>query len=129
MIRTLVEPKKTVIASIRSKLLSKGLEEEVEYDSINIEPVLIYSLSNERRVFVKHKWETVVLVRLNSREDAKDIVSGKENSFQVEENEQDGTVWARFLLPDEEDAALKLFSRTITNSSLIFCVLAKSSGK
>ena len=44
MVKTLVEPKKTIISSIRSKLLAVGLEEEVEYDSINIEPVLIYTL-------------------------------------------------------------------------------------
>ena len=81
MVKTLVEPKKTIISSIRSKLLAKGLEEEVEYDSINIEPVLIYSFSKDRRVFVKHKWETVVLVRLSSREDAKEHYLGNRHSL------------------------------------------------
>ncbi len=119
MVKTLVEPKKTIISSIRSKLLAKGLEEEVEYDSINIEPVLIYSFSKDRRVFVKHKWETVVLVRLSSREEAKGIISETNIHFDIEENDQDGTVWARFLLPKDEDAALNLFSRTIVDSKRI----------
>ena len=43
MVNTLVEPKKTVISSMRSKLITQGYSEEVEYDAINIEPVLIYS--------------------------------------------------------------------------------------
>jgi len=40
MAKALVEPKKTIISSTRSKLLAKGLEEEDEYDSTNIEPDL-----------------------------------------------------------------------------------------
>ena|SRR5208283_3214521 len=116
MVKTLVEPKKTIISSIRSKLLTMGLEEEVEYDSINIEPVLIYSFSGDRRVFVKHKWETVALVRLSSREDAQKIISETNIHFDIEENDQDGTIWARFLLPKEEDAALDILSRATADS-------------
>jgi len=119
MVNSLVEHKKTIISSIRSKLLAKGLEEEVEYDSINIEPVLIYSFSKNRRVFVKHKWETVALVRLNSTEEAKGTSSETDIHFDIEENDQDGTIWARFLLPEGEGAALNLLSRTIGGSNQI----------
>ena len=116
MVKTLAEPKKTIISSLRSKLLAKGFDEEVEYDSINIEPVLIYSFSKDRRIFLKHKWETVALVRLTSKEPVADDVSEKSIQFDVEENVQDGTTWARFLLPGDEDAALKLITSVIANS-------------
>ena len=53
---------------------------------------------------MKHKWETVALVRLSSREDAKEIISETNIHFDIEENDQDGTIWARFLLPKEEGA-------------------------
>ena len=69
MVRTLVEPKKTVISSIRDKLIAEGYSEEVEYDAINIEPVLIYSKSEKRSLFVKHKWALIALIPIQSREE------------------------------------------------------------
>jgi hypothetical protein len=106
MIQTLVEPKKSRVSSVRTKLLALGLEEEVEFDPINIEPVLVYSLRGDRRVFVKHKWATIALVRLNSREQARELASIS-RSLELEENEQDGTIWFKFDLPEEEATALK----------------------
>ena len=117
MIRTLAEPKRANISSVRSKILAMGLEEEVEFDSISIEPVLIYSFpAGERRVFVKHKWETVALVRLNSKEQAERIRSKMNSHFELEENDQDRTLWSKFLLPQGEDDAVRLLDETLRTS-------------
>ena len=116
MVKTLVEPKRLYISSVRQKLLARSLEEEVEYDSINIEPVLIYGFENsDRRVFVKHKWECVILVRLNSREEVRTLMSEDQTYSTTEENDQDGTLWAKFNLPEGEALALRLVDELMKN--------------
>ncbi|HZW55150.1 MAG TPA: hypothetical protein VFF30_02580 [Nitrososphaerales archaeon] len=114
MIKTLLEPKRGAISSIRSKLLAMNLAEDVEFDSINIEPVLIYSSQDTRRVFVKHKWETVALVRLVTEKEADEFLAENQDPKRsVERNELDGTMWAKFPLPQGEDEALKVLARII----------------
>ena len=75
MVKTLVESKKTVISSIRDKLIADGYAEDVEYDAINIEPVLIYSKSEKCSLFVRHKWALVALIPIQSDEDRVRIFS------------------------------------------------------
>ena len=115
MIRTLVEPKKRVVSSIRTKLLAMNLVEDVEFDSINIEPVMIYSLRDERWVFVKHKWEVVALVRLDSEDERKPqlLSTIQDGKGLLERNEIDGTLWAKFSLPDGEGPALRVLEQLI----------------
>jgi hypothetical protein len=109
MVRTLVEPKKSSISSMRKKLLALGFSEEVEFDPIEIEPVMIYSKSGERTVFLKHKWATVALVLLISPEKEKELSEKFPGllSNRLEENLQDGTRWMRFSLPQDEEEVIE----------------------
>jgi hypothetical protein len=66
IVSTLPEPKKNVISSIRQKLLAEGYLEEVEYDAINVEPVLIYSRDQKSSVFLRYKWSLIAQIRLDS---------------------------------------------------------------
>lgn len=115
MIKTLIESKKIAISSIRQKLLALGMQEEVEYDSINIEPVLIYSFNDDRRVFLRHKWGTICVVRLSSHEEVNRIRSRlpSNREFELEENDQDGTLWMKFDLPKDEEIALNVLADTL----------------
>jgi hypothetical protein len=112
MVRTLVEPKKTVISGLREKLLNAGFLEEVEYDTINIEPVLIYSKGERKIVFVKHKWDLVAMVPMKSST-FPDGFSGKvpEEFSKYQFEDEDANKWLKFSLPLNEEqlfAALDL---------------------
>ena len=110
MIRTLVEPKKTVITSTRQKLLDRGYAEEVEYDAINIEPVLIYSKSEVKTIFLRHKWVTsaeIPLQLVTNQKEIHGLIEGKLSSFLVTE---DGNQWLKFRLPEDEEKLLKLWT-------------------
>lgn len=100
MVKTLVEPKKAIISSVREKLIALNFSEEVEFDPIEIEPVIIYSLGGKRRIFLKHKWATVALLLFDDKETGKKAISnlGLEPS-RLEANNEDGTTWIRFELP------------------------------
>jgi hypothetical protein len=113
MVKTLVEPKKTVISSIRSKLIAEGYLEEVEYDAINIEPVLIYSKSEKRTLFVKHKWALTALIPIQSDEDRIRIFSRIEEigPSRYETTDEEGNLWLEFELPRDEDVVLKALKR------------------
>ena len=104
MVRTLVEPKKTVISKVREKLLSAGFLEEVEYDSINIEPVLIYSKAERKVVFLKHKWDLVAMIPLRSSSFPNGLeirgLSKELLKYQIEDEETNS--WLRFSLPNAE---------------------------
>ena len=108
MIRTLVEPKKSVISSARKKLLERGYVEEVEYDAINIEPVLIYSKSEVKVIFLTHKWETLAQIPLLSVPNQKELLGSAErklSSFLV--TDEEGNQWLKFKLPEYEEKALE----------------------
>jgi hypothetical protein len=108
MIRTLIEPKKSVIASTRKKLLERGYVEEVEYDAINIEPVLIYSKSDVKVMFLRHKWETLAQIPLQSISNHNELLGsseGKLNSFLL--TDEEGNQWLKFKLPEYEEKALE----------------------
>jgi hypothetical protein len=92
---------------MRRKLLDRGYAEEVEYDAINIEPVLIYSKSEVKTIFLRHKWETNAQIPLKLVNDQKEIpglIEGKLNSFLVTE---DGNQSLKFRLPEDEEKALE----------------------
>jgi hypothetical protein len=109
MVNTLVEPKKSVLSSIRKKLLASGFSEEVEYDSINIEPVLIYSKSDTKVLFLKHKWELTALIPIISDETKEKIQSIlKIDLSKYETNNEEGKSWLKLKLPEDEDTALKI---------------------
>ena len=113
MVSTLPEPKKKVISSIRSKLLNRGFLEGVEYDAINVEPVLVYTKDNDLTIFLRYKWSLVAQIPVSD-------VSTLENSeiqrgllSRVTSDEQ-GNHWMIYNLPDEETDslyALDLLSR------------------
>ena len=108
MIRTLVEPKKTVISSLRKKLLERGYVEEVEYDAINIEPVLIYSKSHVNVIFLRHKWETSAQIALQSISNRNELLGsdgGKLSRFLI--TDEEGNQWLKFKLPEFEENAVE----------------------
>ncbi len=113
MVKTLVEPKKTVISSIRGKLIAEGYSEEVEYDAINIEPVLIYSKSEKRSLFVKHKWALIALIPIQSTEDQVHIFSraSEIDPAKYETTDEEGNRWLKFQLPSDEDIAMKVLQK------------------
>jgi len=111
MVKSLVEPKRTIIESIRQKILRLHFVEEVEFDPIEIEPVIIYSKFGKRRIFLKHKWDTIALVLLASKEKGDEIAKKLGvNQDKLEANEEDGTSWLKFQLPAEENLALETLS-------------------
>lgn len=106
--RTLVEPKKNAISSIRQKLLAAGYSEEVEYDSVNIEPVLIYSVSEKNVLFVKHKWELTALIPIRSENKNEVVTITKEDLSKYEHVDDDGNRWLKFALPNDEELIIRI---------------------
>ena len=109
MIRTLAEPKKSIISSIRQKLLQLGFLEEVEYDAINIEPVLIYSRSENQALFLKHKWELVALIPLQSNK-IRERVFGEKTDTDLKKFksvDEDGNQWLKFALPKDQEMVIQ----------------------
>ncbi len=102
MVNTLVKEKKAIITSVRKALLDRGYLEEVEYDSINIEPVLIFSKSEKNVVFVRHKWETNATIPFQNSEslEKEKFVDPKIVGFLA--TDEDGKGLLRFKLPDQE---------------------------
>lgn len=113
MIRTLVEPKKTILGELRQKLLSLGYNEEVEYDAINIEPVLIYSKSDRKALFVRHKWELVAQIPLQSQDDRKRVLESFHEMplGNFETTDEQGNHWLKFSLPRDEDVVLQVIEK------------------
>ncbi len=113
MVKTLVEPKKTIISSIRNRLLADGFSEEVEYDAINIEPVLIYLKSEKQQVFVRHKWELAALVPIPSDKDRESIFSNirELDPQRYEYIDEEENKWLKFELPIDQDALLKILQK------------------
>ena len=113
MVNTLVEPKKSVISSIRSELITQGYAEEVEYDAINIEPVLIYSKSDKRELFVKHKWALSAMIPVQSKEDRECIFSNAKDldPAKYEIVDEEGNCWLKFDLPDDRQMVLKMLQK------------------
>jgi hypothetical protein len=105
----MVEPKKSVISSSRKKLLDRGYVEEVEYDAINIEPVLIYSKSDTKVIFLRHKWETsaqIALLSIHNQNELLRVEDGKLDTFLVVDEE--GNKWLKFKLPEYEVKAFEI---------------------
>lgn len=113
MVKTLVEPKKTIISSIRNRLIAEGYSEDVEYDAINIEPVLYYIRSEKRALLVKHKWALVALIPIQSDED-KSVIFSKTKEFEPAEFEmrdEEGNQWLKFDLPKDEETVMKILQK------------------
>ena len=108
MVKTLVEPKKTAISSIREKLLNAGYSEEVEYDAINIEPVLTYSISETNTLLVKHKWELTALLPIRSDTMKQIVLSFDQNLVKYMFVDEDNNRWVKFKLPNDEELILKV---------------------
>ena len=108
MVKPLVEPKKTAISSIREKLLNAGYSEEVEYDAINIEPVLTYSISETNTLLVKHKWELTALLPIRSDTMKQIVLSFDQNLEKYMFVDEDNNRWVKFKLPNDEELILKV---------------------
>jgi hypothetical protein len=104
MVRTLVEPKKKVISGVRENLLNLGFLEDVEYDAINIEPVLMYSKSEKKLVFLKHKWDLVAMIPLKSSlfPQGLQVTEVQDDLLQFRYSDEEGNHWLKFSLPKNE---------------------------
>jgi hypothetical protein len=101
MVRTLPAEKKLAISEIRKELLDKGYLEEVEYDQINIEPVLIYSRSEKQVVFLRHKWETSASIPLRNLDDQEKNEAELEKKFGgVIVSDENENRFLKFTLPE-----------------------------
>ena len=69
LLNTLLEPKRTILGNLRKELLSLGYAEEAGYDAINIESYVAFAISGSARFFLKHKWESLVVVVFHSPEE------------------------------------------------------------
>jgi hypothetical protein len=108
MVNTLTKEKKVIIGSVRRLLLDRGYLEDVEYDSINIEPVLIYSKSDKNVVFVRHKWETNATIPFQDS-DNRDM--SKINGQAIAEflvTDEEGNKSLKFKLPDQAKALIQI---------------------
>jgi hypothetical protein len=110
MVKTLVSSKKAIIAPIRDRLLAEGYSEDIEYDAINVEPVMIYRKATEKVVFIRHKWELVALVPVSSDETRMKVRTSYPdfNLSEFEALDEQGNSWFRFHLPEEDDLVFKI---------------------
>jgi hypothetical protein len=108
MVNTLILEKKVVIASTRKALLDRGYFEDVEYDSINIEPVLIYSKSEKNLVFVRHKWEMSASIPFPESASAEAAVKADPEIKALMAVDDDGNRQLKFKLPDQENILLEI---------------------
>lgn len=109
LVNTLPEPKKSILQSVRSVLLSLGYSEEAGFDAINIESYVGYSIKGTTRFFLKHKWEVVSVAVIESPAEKQEIekkiprISAKES-----EKADDGTIGIKFDPKSEKEVILEL---------------------
>ena len=113
MVNTLVKQKKATIMTVRKAILDRGYLEEVEYDSINIEPVLIYSKSDKKVVFVRHKWDTVAAISVQNSMPEETKADPKYAVFRMVD--EDGNIFLKFHLPDQEKNLLEALDEIFPN--------------
>jgi len=115
IVNTLPKEKKQVISSVRKLLLDRGLLEDVEYDSINIEPVLKYSKSESDVVFLRHKWELTAMIPVQ----APQMITYAEKIFKEKISEylfidENGNRWIKFNLPEAEEELRRVMDELFT---------------
>ncbi len=84
LIKTIAVDKRKTITEIREHLLSIGYSEDVEYDPINVEPIITYSKYGKQRILLKHKWALRSVIIIHSELDKSNILAsspklGEEN--------------------------------------------------
>jgi hypothetical protein len=90
---TLIEPKKTILGELRSKLLDSGYDELADYDTINIEPYVSYSFSGKLRFIFKHKWELAVMLVLSSPTERESLANQFQELKRIAfETNEDGSI-------------------------------------
>jgi hypothetical protein len=109
MVNTLPKEKRETITSVRKKLLEKGYLENLEYDSINIEPVLIYSKSEKNTIFVRHKWATLAEIPVTEETQG----SLTPELYELLVKDDDGKSLLRLQLPDQEKMLLQILDGTL----------------
>jgi uncharacterized protein (UPF0297 family) len=97
MIKTLVEPKRSILTKLRQLLLDSGFVEEPGYDPINVESFVSYSASGTPRFILKFKWDLAAFVVLQSQRELDELMSSmpEMEKRQFEQNSDDGTLWLR----------------------------------
>jgi hypothetical protein len=110
MMNTLPEPKRSTLAPIRDKLLVFGFSEEVEYDYINVEPVLVYHGPGRLTILLKHKGETSASVLLETEEQINRVLKTAPKFESLVFEDEQGKTWLRFPLPDRGADLSELFS-------------------
>ncbi len=116
MINTLPKEKKQAISSMRKILLNHGFLEDVEYDSINIEPVLKYSKSGRDTVFLRHKWELTATIPVLDSGRLK-IIEGifKDKSPEYLITDDEGNQWMKFMLPDSQEDVTRVLDQVFAD--------------
>ena len=110
LINTLVEPKKSTLGNLRKHLLEEGFGEEADYDAINIESYIAYSLSGQTRFIFKHKWNLSVTLLLKNGDEETMLKRKVPESASLEfsRNEDDGTIWSEMNPQLQTDLILKI---------------------
>ncbi len=114
MINTLVEPKRSILSSLRVDLLNLGYSEEAGYDPINVESYVSYSFAGVTRFIFKHKWELVVLFVIANSEDKEKTLKKYPalGSKKFEINDEDATMWLN-LDPSREGDLIREIARSL----------------
>jgi len=111
LIGTIGEDKRLLVLDIRSKLLALGFEEEVDYDPINVESVIIFSREGKQRFRLKYKWAVKTFFIIHSEEEKHKIQEkfpelSEEN--RIETNDADGSRWLELDPLTEKDLIVSI---------------------
>jgi len=105
IVNTLPAPKKGAVSQVRNILLDLEYIEEMEYDAVNVEPVLTYSRSEDQLIVLRYKWEVNVSISLKRPEildDLQKTVKDELANFLVKDDE--GDCWLKFSLPEQQES-------------------------
>lgn len=109
--KTLPEQKRNPISAIRSKLLSRGYQEEMEYDAINVEPVLTYSKSQNDILFVRFKWELSCSILLTDVQKLSFSFLGSSSISKYLTKDGEDRSWLKYAIPEQESEIFLLLDK------------------
>jgi hypothetical protein len=97
IVNTLEEPKKKALTELRAVLLGRGFLEEIEYDAINVESYISYSIANRPKFIIKFKWEFATFLIIENQIEQRQLLLHFHSmeGRQFETNSDDGTIWVK----------------------------------